>query len=209
MSLAFDYGVGESVLGLTLAVTSLLAALLYSLLVEASQMAGLALEITGLLGVEVLGASLAYYLKAKDLRFVQVNLGRLLYHCLIPGQENLRERGAEVRSVKIRSCVDPRRHAVLSWKVLLHHVDLVAFRTEDFHSAVPQFVAESDGETLLVIAEGSGTVPKHSFDVFSEDFRLPLWRPNVPIMDQAVDVNCVLNELQVPFILQVFLRRGC
>ena len=93
--------------------------------------------------VEVLGSSLAHYLEPAYLRLIQVDFGWHLDEVLVPSDEDVWQRAAEVCTVKIRSRLDAATTALMLL-VLLDHVNLLALWTENLDPAASQLLAEAN-----------------------------------------------------------------
>lgn len=96
----------------------------------------------------------------------------------------------------------------LRWHVLLNHVSFIALGAENLNSICFQLFAEADRDAFLVIAQSTRAVSECPLDVFGKHLGHSFWAPNVPIMDQPIDVDCVLDKLEVPLILETLIG-GC
>lgn len=99
-------------------------------------------------------------------------------------------------------------HSILSRDVPLYHVHLVALRAKYFDSAAPKFFTQPHRKALLVVAESTGAEAKACCYVLGHHFGQTLSRADVPVVEQAINVNCVLHKLEILLVLQVLLGRS-
>jgi hypothetical protein len=114
----------------------------------------------------ILGAALSYNLKTADLGLVKVNFRGHLHQIIVPSDEDMWQRAAEVRTVKIGGCLDTTSTALLRFP-LLDHVNFFALRAVDFDTTVPKPFAKANWYAFLIVAKGPWACAKHAFQVLS------------------------------------------
>lgn len=80
---------------------------------------------------------------------------------------------------------------------LLGHVDLLAARAIDFDSGSADFLAHTDGQSVLALAQHPRTHSESSLQVLVPHDRQPLGGHDVPGVDEAIDVGGFLIDGEV------------
>ena len=87
----------------------------------------------------------------------------------------------------------------------LGHVDFLAAGTEVLEARSLERITHTDWQDLLAVAQSSWTSAEDTAQEFLIDFGQATWGENVTRMDHAIQIRCLLVELEECFIVEVIV----